>query len=167
MTSLCCARLVESWVRAHVTQAGSTLRVPCWIKMWRGAGAFRAVRWGHPASSLPAMTGSAWWIEEPRNRGLKNAQKMASTHRPCVFNKFRTNQLMSKLLRGIQMRYSWTHFDPFNHMREEQGKDAPPMHSSCYFMLCKIIGMTTGYRMLTVYIATPYFGRDNGTCSDH
>ena len=54
-------------------------------------------------------------------------------------------------MRGaIQIGYNRTHFDPFIYMREEQGEEAPQMNSSCYFMLCKIIGMTTGYRTFTL-----------------
>ena len=67
-----------------------------------------------------------------------------------LFTKFRTNQLMSKLMRGaVQMGYNRRHIDPSNHMRDEQG-DTPQMHPSCTFMLCQIIGVTSGYRMFVL-----------------
>ena len=47
-----------------------------------------------------------------------------------------------------------TNFDPRNHMHDdhqgEAGEDAPQMHSSCCYMLRKIIGVTTGQGMFTL-----------------
>ena len=63
-----------------------------------------------------------------------------------MLNKFRTNQLISKLMCGaVQMGYSRSHFNPTNHMREARDEHTPHMPASCYNnLLGKIIGKTTG-----------------------
>ncbi|CAE7949678.1 unnamed protein product [Symbiodinium sp. KB8] len=68
-----------------------------------------------------------------------------------LLRKFRTNQLVSKIMRGAsQMGYEREQFIPAKHMRDDQTLDAPQMHSSCYALLQKIIGTVTGYQNFTM-----------------
>ena len=68
-----------------------------------------------------------------------------------LLSKFKTNQLISKLLRGaIQLGYRREQFAPLAHMRDGQTEEMPVGHSSCAMLLSNLVSKVAGYRQYTV-----------------
>ena len=78
--------------------------------------------------------------------------------------KLRTNQLISKLMRGAaQLGIGRDRFNPANHLRADQTLSAPQMHSSCYALLQKVIGNW----VQQLYYDAPQHKYDHGPCTLH
>ena len=90
-------------------------------------------------------------------RSLNDHEDPTGRH---LLNKFQTNQLIAKLMRGA-IHLGYRRVEPIYHMRDGQTEDTPQMHSSCAAVLSRLLSQVAGYRQYTL-LAT----RDNNTPSN-
>ena len=119
--------------------------------------------WGDDLSRIDEDTGISRNVTDDEvlayGQSLRDHEDPTGIH---LLNKFKTNQLIAKLMRGaIQLGHRRKHFDPAFHMRENMTEDTPQMYSSCTAMLSRLsrlVCQITGYRQYSL-LAT----RDDNT----
>ena len=107
--------------------------------------------WGPDLSRIDDETGISRDVTDEEVLAYAKSIKNPEDPEVHLFNKFKTNQLIAKLMRGaIQLGYRKEHFDPECHMPENQTEDAPQMHSSCYQLLSKLACTVARYRQYSL-----------------
>ena len=108
-------------------------------------------KWGrlsevNERTGVPGDVSDEELLEHGRDRG--EADDPTGDH---ALGRFRTNQIISKLVRGaIQLGYQRQHFMVENHLREGAEVDTSMVHSSCAALLSKLVAKVMGYRQYSV-----------------